>query len=70
MCRDGDSLSKYGLGLGQKDTTRMVKLTLDDVYSLGESETLGGNGLKRVRNEIVRSRSADPGYDASRANRQ
>src|SRR5438309_1245374 len=48
--------------LGQADTTRMVKLALDrginfidtaDVYSLGESETLLGNALKGVRNEIV-----------------
>jgi aryl-alcohol dehydrogenase-like predicted oxidoreductase len=48
--------------LGQEDTTRMVKLALDrginfidtaDVYSLGESETLVGNALKGVRNEIV-----------------
>ena len=70
MCRDGDSLSKYGLGQGQEDTTRMVKLTLGDVCSFGESKTLGWNGLKGVRNEIVRSRSADPGYDASRANQQ
>src|SRR6266853_2001736 len=48
--------------LDQEDTTRMVKLALDrginfidtaDVYSLGESETLVGNALKGVRNEIV-----------------
>jgi aryl-alcohol dehydrogenase-like predicted oxidoreductase len=48
--------------LGQEDTSRMVKLALDrginfidtaDVYSLGESETLLGNALKGVRNEIV-----------------
>ena len=48
--------------LGQEDTTRMVKLALDrginfidtaDVYSLGESETLLGNALKGVREEIV-----------------
>jgi aryl-alcohol dehydrogenase-like predicted oxidoreductase len=48
--------------LGQEDTTRMVKLALDrginfidtaDVYSLGESETLLGNALKGVRDEIV-----------------
>src|SRR6185436_4942733 len=48
--------------LGQQDTTRMVKLALDrginfidtaDVYSLGESETLVGNALKGIRDEIV-----------------
>src|SRR5271169_688450 len=48
--------------LGQEDTTRMVKFALDrginfidtaDVYSLGESETLVGNALKGVRQEIV-----------------
>jgi aryl-alcohol dehydrogenase-like predicted oxidoreductase len=48
--------------LGQEDTTRMVKLALDqginffdtaDVYSLGESETFLGNALKGVREEIV-----------------
>src|SRR5260370_6288533 len=48
--------------LGQDDTTRMVKLALDrginfvdtaDVYSLGESETLLGNALKGIREEIV-----------------
>src|SRR5271169_4894744 len=48
--------------LGQEDTTRMVKLALDrginfidtaDVYSLGESETLVGNALRGVRQEIV-----------------
>src|SRR5246127_2142793 len=48
--------------LGQEDTTRMVKLPLDrginfidtaDVYSLGESETLLGNALKGIRQEIV-----------------
>src|ERR1700739_487052 len=48
--------------LGQEDTTRMVKSALDrginfidmaDVYSLGESETLVGNALKGVRQEIV-----------------
>ncbi len=48
--------------LGQEDTTRMVKLALNrginfidtaDVYSLGESETLVGNALKGVRDEIV-----------------
>src|ERR1700681_863593 len=54
---------KMNMGnLGQEDTTRMVKLALDrginfidtaDVYSLGESETLVGNALKDVRNEIV-----------------
>jgi aryl-alcohol dehydrogenase-like predicted oxidoreductase len=54
---------KMNMGnLGQEDTTRMVKLVLDhgvnfidtaDVYSLGESETLLGNALKGVRQEIV-----------------
>jgi aryl-alcohol dehydrogenase-like predicted oxidoreductase len=48
--------------LGQEDTTRMVKAALDrginfidtaDVYSLGESETLVGNALRGVRQEIV-----------------
>jgi aryl-alcohol dehydrogenase-like predicted oxidoreductase len=48
--------------LGQDDTTRMVKVALDrginfidtaDVYSLGESETLVGNALHGVREEIV-----------------
>src|ERR1700677_998700 len=48
--------------LDQEDTTRMVKLALDrginfidtaDVYSLGESETLVGNALRGVRQEIV-----------------
>src|ERR1700737_4598915 len=54
---------KMNMGnLGEEDTTRMVKLAMDrginfidtaDVYSLGESETLVGNALKEVRNEIV-----------------
>jgi aryl-alcohol dehydrogenase-like predicted oxidoreductase len=54
---------KMNMGnLGQEDTTRMVKTALDkginfidtaDVYSLGESETLVGNALKGVRDEIV-----------------
>jgi len=48
--------------LGQEDTTRMVKVALDnginlidtaDVYSLGESETLLGNALNGIREEIV-----------------
>src|SRR5260370_28417387 len=48
--------------LGQDETTRVVKLALErginfidtaDVYSLGESETLVGNALKGVRDEIV-----------------
>jgi aryl-alcohol dehydrogenase-like predicted oxidoreductase len=48
--------------LGQEDTTRMVRAALDrginfidtaDVYSFGESETLVGNALKGVRDEIV-----------------
>jgi len=55
--------SKMNVGnLGQEETTRMVKVALDrginfidtaDVYSLGESETLLGNALKGVRDEIV-----------------
>jgi aryl-alcohol dehydrogenase-like predicted oxidoreductase len=54
---------KMNMGnLGQEDATRMVKVALDrginfidtaDVYSLGESETLVGNALKGVRQEIV-----------------
>src|ERR1700729_218364 len=54
---------KMNMGnLGQEDTTRMVKLALGRginfidtaaVYSLGESETLVGNALKGVRDEIV-----------------
>jgi aryl-alcohol dehydrogenase-like predicted oxidoreductase len=54
---------KMNMGnLGQDDTTKMVKLALDrginlidtaDVYSMGESETLLGNALKGVREEIV-----------------
>jgi aryl-alcohol dehydrogenase-like predicted oxidoreductase len=54
---------KMNMGnLGQEETTRMVKVALDrginfidtaDVYSLGESETLVGNALKGVRQEIV-----------------
>jgi aryl-alcohol dehydrogenase-like predicted oxidoreductase len=48
--------------LGQEAATKMVKLALDrginfidtaDVYSRGESETLLGNALKGVREEIV-----------------
>jgi aryl-alcohol dehydrogenase-like predicted oxidoreductase len=48
--------------LDQKATSEMVKFALDrginfidtaDVYSLGESETLLGNALKGVREEIV-----------------
>ena len=48
--------------LGQEDTTHMVELALDrginfidtaDVYSQGESETLLGNALKGIREEIV-----------------
>lgn len=55
--------TKMNMGnLGQEDTSRMVKLAFDrgvnfidtaDVYSIGESETLLGNALKGVRNEIV-----------------
>ena len=54
---------KMNMGnLNQQDTTRMVKVALDnginfidtaDVYSLGESETLLGNALKGIREEIV-----------------
>src|ERR1700727_1260383 len=54
---------KMNMGnLDQEDTTRMVKLALDtginfidtaDVYSLGESETLVGNALRGVRQEVV-----------------
>jgi len=54
---------KMNMGnLGQEDTSRMVKLALDhginfidtaDVYSLGESETLLGNVLRGVRDEVV-----------------
>src|ERR1700716_2104482 len=54
---------KMNMGnLGQEDTTRMVKVAMDnginfidtaDVYSLGESETLLGNALKGIREEIV-----------------
>lgn len=54
---------KMNMGnLGQADTSRMVKLALDhglnfidtaDVYSLGESETLLGNALRGLREEIV-----------------
>src|ERR1700678_12101 len=54
---------KMNMGnLDQKQTTRMVKLALDrginffdtaDVYSLGESETLLGDALKDIREEIV-----------------
>src|SRR6201998_1389544 len=54
---------KMNMGnLGQEDTTRMGKVALAgginfvdtaDVYSLGESETLVGNALRGVRQEIV-----------------
>jgi aryl-alcohol dehydrogenase-like predicted oxidoreductase len=54
---------KMNMGnLGQADTTRMVKAALDnginfidtaDVYSLGEAETLLGDALKGIREEIV-----------------
>jgi aryl-alcohol dehydrogenase-like predicted oxidoreductase len=54
---------KMNMGnLGPEDTERMVKLAFDrgvnfidtaDVYSLGESETLLGNALKGIREEIV-----------------
>jgi aryl-alcohol dehydrogenase-like predicted oxidoreductase len=53
---------KMNMGnLGQEDTTRMVKAALDnginfidtaDVYSLGEAETLLGDALKGIREEI------------------
>jgi aryl-alcohol dehydrogenase-like predicted oxidoreductase len=52
-----------GLGnLGQKETDSMVKLALDhginfidtaDMYARGESETLVGNALKGIREEVV-----------------
>ena len=51
-------------GLGQKETNGMVKFAMDhginyvdtaDVYSLGESETLLGNALKDIREDIVLS---------------
>jgi hypothetical protein len=61
MCRDGDALSKYGLGLGQEDTTRTVKLTLDDVYGERDSR---GERLKESEERDCQV-SADPGYDAS-----
>jgi len=54
---------KMNMGnLGQKSTNEMVQVALDhginfidtaDVYSLGESETLLGNALKGIREEIV-----------------
>src|ERR1700758_4634805 len=54
---------KMNMGnLGQHETTQMVQLALAkginfidtaDVYSLGESETLLGNALKGIREEIV-----------------
>src|ERR1700693_4585597 len=54
---------KMNMGnLGQEQTTPMVKLGVEkginfidtgDVYSLGESETLLGNALKGIREEIV-----------------
>ena len=49
-------------GLGQEETNEMVKFAMDhginfidtaNVYSLGESETLLGNALKDVREDIV-----------------
>lgn len=49
-------------GLGQKETGEMVKFAMDhginyidtaDVYSLGESESLLGNALKGIREEVV-----------------
>ncbi|MFP4067401.1 MAG: aldo/keto reductase, partial [Spirochaetaceae bacterium] len=49
-------------GLDQQPTNEMVKFALDkginfidtaDVYSLGESETLLGNALRGIREEIV-----------------
>jgi aryl-alcohol dehydrogenase-like predicted oxidoreductase len=54
---------KMNMGnLGREDTTRMVKVAMDrginfidtaDVYSLGESETLVGNALRGIWQEIV-----------------
>src|ERR1700752_3261271 len=54
---------KMNMGnLGQADTTRMWEPALDrginfietaDVYRLGESETLLGNALKGIREEVV-----------------
>ena len=54
---------KMNMGnLGQEDTTQMVKVALNhginfidtaDVYSLGESETLVGNALRGIRQDIV-----------------
>src|SRR6202050_2963457 len=54
---------KMNMGnLGQQETAQMVQLALGrginfidtaDVYSLGESETLLGNALKGIREEIV-----------------
>jgi len=54
---------KMNMGnLSQEDTTRMVRVALEnginlidtaDVYSLGESETLLGNALTGIRQEIV-----------------
>jgi len=46
MCQDGDSLSEYGLGLGQEDTACLVKLTPDDVYSLEEGRDSRGKRPK------------------------
>lgn len=49
-------------GLDQKETVEMISYALDrginfidtaDVYSLGESETLVGNALKGIREEVV-----------------
>ena len=61
---------KMNMGnLGQEDTTRMVKQALDsginfidtaDVYSLGESETLLGNALKGIREDIVLATKVRP----------
>jgi aryl-alcohol dehydrogenase-like predicted oxidoreductase len=55
--------SKMNMGnLGQEAATRMIRVALDkginfidtaDVYSLGESETLVGNAVKGLREEIV-----------------
>jgi aryl-alcohol dehydrogenase-like predicted oxidoreductase len=53
---------KMNMGNLGQDTTRIVKLAIDkginfidtaDVYSLGESETLLGNTLQGIRNDIV-----------------
>src|SRR6202047_3383488 len=69
---------KMNMGnLGQEDTNRMVKAALDnginfidtaDVYSLGESETLLGNALKGIREEIVLATKVRLPIGATRVN--